>query len=166
MTPVANQSERKTNLDDTKKQLTPRFEKIIAAYATAASAAAGVAILTAPAAEAKVVYTKTNVTITSSYELDLNHDGVPDFDINFCFCLPHGVRLQLGLPVPGNLPREQASSPDAAADLPNGALIGPGQASHPTPQAMAACSWPSPRRMERRHSPTDRGSGLRNAISA
>ncbi len=128
MTPVANQSERKTNLDDTKKQLTPRFEKIIAAYATAASAAAGVAMLTAPAAEAKVVYTKTNVTITSSYELDLNHDGVPDFDINFCFCLPHGVRLQLGLPVPGNLPREQASSPDAAADLPNGALIGPGQA--------------------------------------
>jgi len=125
---MSNLPERNANRPPAKKQLAPRLEKIVAAYATAASAAAGVAMLAAPAAEAKVVYTKTNVTITSSYELDLNHDGIPDFDINLCECLAHGVRLQLELPVPGNKARELASFPDAAADLPNGALIGPGQA--------------------------------------
>jgi len=38
-----------------------------------------------------------------SAQLDLNHDGIPDFDISFCACIPHGVRLQHGLSVPGNL---------------------------------------------------------------
>lgn len=125
---MSNLSQHNANLADPSKRSAQRLEKMVAAYATAASAAAGLAVLAAPAAEAKVIYTRTDVTITSSYELDLNHDGIPDFDINLCDCLAHGLRLQLELLVPGNLAREQASFPEAAADLPNGALIGPGQA--------------------------------------
>lgn len=124
-------SKQNNNTAGTIKRSAPKFEKMVAAYATAASAAVGVGLLGAvPSAEAKVVYTQTNVTITttSSYALDLNHDGVPDFDINFCACLPHAVRLQIGLDVSGNLVREQKAFPEQAAALLRGVTIGPKEA--------------------------------------
>jgi hypothetical protein len=114
------------------KQSNTRFEKMIAAYATAAGAV-GVALLTpAKPAEAEIVYTKTRVTINGiagPYLLDLNHDGIPDFSIGFCSCRPHGtaftVESALGV---ANMVMEQAGSPNSAAALPNGAPIGPKQA--------------------------------------
>jgi hypothetical protein len=59
-------------------------------YALAASAA-GVGALIAPSsADAKIVYTPTNVTISETYGLDLNHDGKTDFLLvkNGCSSLP------------------------------------------------------------------------------
>ena len=76
------------------KQSNTRFEKMIAAYATAAGAV-GVALLTpAKPAEAEIVYTKTRVTINDiagPYLLDLNHDGIPDLSIGFCSCRLYGT---------------------------------------------------------------------------
>ncbi len=124
---VSNRSETKVNALKTKSELAARFEKMAAAYATVASAAAGVAIMTASAAEAKIVYTQFTTSITTSYALDLNHDSVTDFNINRCFCLDHGSRLQVGLSVPGNAVLQQAGVPGWAADLAKGATIGPEQ---------------------------------------
>jgi hypothetical protein len=55
-------------------------------YALAATAA-GVGLLAlAQSAEAKIVYTPANATITSSgVAIDLNHDGVADFDIGYIY---------------------------------------------------------------------------------
>ena len=49
-------------------------------YALAAGAT-GVGMLTLPTAEAKIVYTPTNVRIAGTYNLDLNGDGRTDFTI-------------------------------------------------------------------------------------
>jgi hypothetical protein len=51
-------------------------------YALAAGAT-GIGVLAlAPSAEAKIVYTPTHVLINGvGYDLDLNHDGIPDFTI-------------------------------------------------------------------------------------
>jgi hypothetical protein len=62
-------------------RLGARLEKVLLAYASAATAAGvGLLALTQPA-EAKIVYTPANVSIvpTSTVPLDLNHDGVADF---------------------------------------------------------------------------------------
>ncbi len=111
----------------TRQQLNPRLDKMIAAYATAASAV-GVAILAAAQpAEAKIVYTKTRKTITT-FSLDLNHDGIPDFNIGFCSCVPHGngVTISSSRNI-GNGAIEQPGFPYSAAALPGGAPIGPKQ---------------------------------------
>jgi hypothetical protein len=124
VTSMPNLNQRNLNLKRTNKQLGARIEKLLTAYATVASAA-GVAVLSVPSAEAKVIYTPTKVTITSSYMLDLNHDGIPDFDIEYCFCLPHGAILQAGLVTQGNEVRETTAAPNEAADLPRNTVIGP-----------------------------------------
>lgn len=58
------------------------IDKKLVAYATAAATAGvGVLALAAPA-EAKVVFTPSNIQITENaglIQLDLNHDGIPDF---------------------------------------------------------------------------------------
>jgi hypothetical protein len=59
-------------------------------YALAATAA-GVGLLAmAQSAEAKIVYTPVNATITSShyFPLDVNNDGVPDFSFRLLKCHP------------------------------------------------------------------------------
>jgi hypothetical protein len=57
----------------------PSLEKKLLAYIAAASAT-GVGILVpAHSAEAKVVYTPTNIPVTNGLGLDLNHDGINDF---------------------------------------------------------------------------------------
>jgi hypothetical protein len=61
----------------------PDFDHRLSMYALAASAV-GVGVLAlAPPAEGKIVYTKTNKTIGSNatLHLDLNRDGVADFDL-------------------------------------------------------------------------------------
>jgi hypothetical protein len=64
--------------------LTPEFQKKLNSYTLAAAAAGvGVLALVSPA-EAKVIFTPVNVSLTgphSHYQLDLNHDGVIDFSI-------------------------------------------------------------------------------------
>ena len=116
--------------------MNPRIDKMIAAYATAASAV-GVALLaTAPTAEAEVIYTKAHVTIgrgvTSHYHLDLNHDHIGDFSIGFCSCEPHGTALSIsskrGV---GNMAIVQPGRSYSAAALKAGAPIGPKQSFQP-----------------------------------
>jgi hypothetical protein len=59
---------------------TKNFEKRLAAYA--AAGIAGASLLAAvPEAQAKVIYTPTHVIMNpgSTYDLDVNHDGTPEF---------------------------------------------------------------------------------------
>jgi hypothetical protein len=58
------------------------FEKKLVSYVTAASAA-GLALATTPAANARVVYTPANISVSGGTELDLNNDGTPDFKFVF-----------------------------------------------------------------------------------
>jgi len=58
------------------------LEKKLASYVTAASAA-GLALAAVPGANAKVVYTPANISVTGGTELDLNNDGTPDFRFAF-----------------------------------------------------------------------------------
>jgi hypothetical protein len=62
----------------------PGFDQRLTAYALAASAAGvGVLALVQPA-ESEIIYTKTHKRITpnTTLHLDLNHDGVVDFDLS------------------------------------------------------------------------------------
>jgi hypothetical protein len=60
----------------------PHLDRKLFAYTTAATAA-GVGMLALPQnSAAEVAYTPANQTITGSFALDLNHDGVTDFTIN------------------------------------------------------------------------------------
>ncbi len=125
---MRNLSGPKVKSAETKTQLAARIEKMASAYAAAAGAATGLALLTVPPADAKIVYTPTNQTITTSFQIDLNHDGIPDFDVSFGACCDHGSRLQVILDVQGNLVRELTTAPKEAAALQRGAPIGPKQA--------------------------------------
>jgi hypothetical protein len=74
-----------SNADSTNRRplnLNDRLDKRLLAY-TAAAGAAGVSMLamTQPA-DAKVVYTPTNRSIVSGSRLDLNNDGIPDYDFH------------------------------------------------------------------------------------
>jgi hypothetical protein len=106
--------------------LNPTLDRHLTAYVAAASAA-GVSMLAATPAAAKVVYTPANIAIgTSGYALDLNHDGVPDFTFNFALISESdgGIAIfNLRLDVPGNAVRP--AGPAAAAVLARGAHIGP-----------------------------------------
>jgi hypothetical protein len=75
-------------------------------------------------AAAEVVYTRTHVTIEarSTYSIDLNHDGIADFDLIECdVCVEHGSLLLVGFKVPGNQVMERAAA------LAQRAPIDPGQ---------------------------------------
>ena len=126
---MSNSSVQSTKGPNSRKHSNPHLDKMLAAYATTAGAV-GVALLAAAQpAGAKIIYTKTNVT-TSSYLLDLNHDGVPDFNIRFCSCGGSGTNLWVEVSsqymhAGGNAIREQAAAPGSAAALVGGALIGP-----------------------------------------
>ncbi|MFZ0318148.1 MAG: hypothetical protein WAL56_03405 [Candidatus Sulfotelmatobacter sp.] len=72
-------------LDSTGRQasnLNDRLDKRLLTYMAAASAA-GVSVLAmTQSADAKVVYTPTNRVIVSGSRLDLNNDGIPDYDFH------------------------------------------------------------------------------------
>ena len=68
---------------DSPVRLAAGLEKSLSAYASAA-AAAGVSLLAlTPAANAKIVYTPadTLIPVDHNIQLDLNHDGIADFEI-------------------------------------------------------------------------------------
>ncbi len=98
-------------------------------YSTAA-AAAGVSILAmAQAAEAKVVYTPVNVNLDAyrSFPLDVNGDGIPDF--NFAFVASgHSSFLIAELDTVGNAVQTRRGLANfEAGAFPFGAPIGPAQ---------------------------------------
>lgn len=111
--------------------LDPRLDKTIAAYA-AAAAAIGVAILAAaPPAESKIVYTKTRKTftdLTQAHPLDLNNDGIADFNLSFCSCRPQAPQTWALDGPKGNSVRFGPAFPSFAGALPSGSPIGPKQA--------------------------------------
>jgi len=65
------------------KRLTPGLEKNLAAY-VATAGAAGIGLLgAAQRAEARIIYTPTNTTITQGLTpIDLNNDGIVDFNLS------------------------------------------------------------------------------------
>src|SRR5215831_1508075 len=60
-----------------------KLEKKLAAYVAAAGTAGIGALLAAPQAQARIVYTPTNTVINGPVSIDLNHDGVADFTFGF-----------------------------------------------------------------------------------
>jgi hypothetical protein len=74
-------SERKLNQPRTSARINPKLEKTLAAY-MAAAGAAGVSLLSGQQAEAKIVYTPTNTAVGNT-SIDLNHDGIADFNLTF-----------------------------------------------------------------------------------
>src|SRR5882672_5203549 len=91
-----------------------KLEKRIGIYA-ATAAAAGVSMLAVPAAEARVVYTPTNTKVGNPVHLDLDNNGVSDFELRF-FDPPflHTEILQVSPEVTGNQIRGFGSSAQAA----------------------------------------------------
>jgi hypothetical protein len=124
----SSSSARASQSSRPKAQVSTRLDKNLIAYATAAGAA-GVAMLAAvPPAAAEIVYTHTHVTIgaQSTFQLDLNHDGVVDFELQRCneTCQSgHGSVLHVVLPVHGN----QVLGGNEAGVVPQRGPIGPGQ---------------------------------------
>jgi hypothetical protein len=62
-------------------RLHPRLDNLLLAYATAASAAGVTGLALAPPAQGKIVYTPAHQKISGMFNLDLNHDGVNDFQL-------------------------------------------------------------------------------------
>jgi hypothetical protein len=62
-------------------------------YALAAGAAGVGALALAPPANAKIVYTPAHVIVgfKSNFNLDLNHDGITDFEISNSYTCPIGI---------------------------------------------------------------------------
>ena len=122
--------------------LNAKLERKLWMYATAATAA-GVSLLAATPAQAKVVVTQVNTAISPSVAIDLNHDGIIDFNLTkwvagasielFSFlAVCHSAYSHRSFqcvssssqPNDANLVR---GTSNGALDLPFGAPIGPGQ---------------------------------------
>jgi hypothetical protein len=106
-------------------QINPRLDKSLAAYMLAAGAA-GVSLVAAQSAEAKIVYTPANITIASRsvVPLDLTNDGVAEFVIsNWQYDQINHLSVIHRQPSNGVISLVQAPGP--AADLPLGVQIGP-----------------------------------------
>ena len=95
-------------------------------YALAASAAGVQMVLLPQAADAKIIYTPADVHIVGTYNLDLNHDGIPDFSLwKYYFkCCPYD-----GVSLLGATPKNRSNGVYSggsvwAAALPKGARIG------------------------------------------
>jgi hypothetical protein len=127
------------------------FQNRLAAYAICAGAAGVGALCLAPAAEAKVVYTPANVKITiGEYPLDLNNDGITDFNL-----LPNGqtnghsnstyfsaIPVASGNKVWGHGGDGSHRDRSVAFDLPAGVTVGPNQeASQPTGRKVLAARY-------------------------
>ena len=111
-----------------KSQAHYRLDKHLTAYVTAATATGVTLMAAASPAAAEIVYTRTHVTIgaVSTYGLDVNHDGVTDFNIAWCgpTCVSgHSSVLFVAPKVTGNQVLAQGEAAALAARAP----IGPGQ---------------------------------------
>jgi hypothetical protein len=81
-----------------------KLDRRLAAYVAVASAA-GIGMLAAPQAEGEVVYTPANVSFQDTGEvmIDLNNDGIPDFEVFRRRCgSSHSGCLDLNPLVAGN----------------------------------------------------------------
>lgn len=75
------EAKRKSRQPRKPARLAAELERLLSAYGKAA-AAAGVGLAAmAGSAEAEIVYTPTNTPINGSVVLDLNHDGIGDFEV-------------------------------------------------------------------------------------
>ena len=122
--------------------LNSKLERKLWMYTTVATAA-GVGVLAGTPAEAKVVVTQTNTAISPSVALDLNHDGVVDFNLTkwvaaasieaFSYLLVCHEMYQrashqcLSSSSQANDANVVRGTSAGALDLPFGAPIGPGQ---------------------------------------
>jgi len=113
------------NVSPSVTHLNSILDKNLAAYMLAAGAA-GVSLLAAQTAEAKIVYTPANITIASrsAIPLDLTNDGVADFTIsNWQYDQINHLSIIHHQPSNGVISQDHAPGP--AADLPLGVQIGP-----------------------------------------
>ena len=114
------------------KDLSPRLEQRLSAYATAATAAGvGVLSLTQPA-QARIVYSPAHERIKVNggvFHIDLNHDGIPDFGLNNLHSRSGSFSYSaLWVPESAALNEVLISYPHScwgAAALPKGKRIGP-----------------------------------------
>jgi hypothetical protein len=108
-------------------KLNSTLDRHLTTYMTVATAA-GVSLLAAKPAAASIVYTPADVAMGRSYALDVNHDGVADFNFDvFIISQSGGFIADFGvhLDVPGNQVRADGINGRGAAALPIGAAIGP-----------------------------------------
>ena len=118
-------------------KLSDSLQQRLGVYAMAATAA-GVGIgASAPAAEAKIVYTPAHEKLSSNeFPLDLNHDGVTDFTLIGQFDYGRGTRCGVFVSAPGGQSAANkvwgnqevkigGFSSVAAFALPAGVIIGP-----------------------------------------
>ncbi len=121
-----SQSDRK-NISKTRKvsRLNSRLDKGLASYMLAAGAA-GVSVLAAQSAEAKIVYTPAHISIgpRTSFALDLNHDGVNDFLFSN-WQYGHASHLSIVQEAPSNDVVVKNLAYGDAANIPMGVQIGP-----------------------------------------
>jgi hypothetical protein len=118
-------SEKKSNRSRAVARINSRLDKNLAAY-MAAAGAAGVSLLaTAKPAEAKVVYTAANEVLTypAGIQIDLNHDGTPDFVLGYGF-ITHIEALVVKPTVAGNAVRGAGGAANAGFF---GVPVGPGE---------------------------------------
>ncbi len=132
-------------------RLAAHLDKGLLGYAAAASAA-GVGLLAlAQPAEAKILYTPSNVPIPVNgglVQFDINHDGVPDFGFSNVsyFGRPRAARAPLGLyhdslrVIPAQASNEvrflSSKGFPCAARLRAGVAVGPGNQFEPNPDFM------------------------------
>jgi hypothetical protein len=106
-----------------RKQISSKLEKTLVAYISAGAAATFVA--PSELAEAKIIYSNTNIRVGfRPIEIDLNHDGIPDFVITGCPAY-HSQRSIVGPRVTGNAIQGVPGSEGAAAGF-RGTPNGPG----------------------------------------
>jgi hypothetical protein len=114
-------------------------------YALAASAGVGILALVQPA-EAKIIYTPAHRTIPSGghYQLDLNHDGVPDFVLANMFRSLNssysGTSSALVYPF-NNGPNRVDGRGSFASCLHKGVRVGPHGHFSPSDRVMARMHW-------------------------
>ena len=112
----------RTNSARPESSINPKLNQRLTAYVAAASAACIGSLAVAPSAEAKVVYTPTNVVLTTPIEIDLNHDGITDFSIGFAG-YQHDLLLAVAPQVAGNAVRGNGSAACGFFGVP----VGPGE---------------------------------------
>ncbi len=105
--------------------LSESLQRHLNSYALAASATGVGVLAVAQSAEAKIVYTPAHQRLYVGYHLDLNHDGIPDFIINWnpngfssLFVLPSRKEpnnMVIGGPIYSNKSHRQFGSYGASA---------------------------------------------------
>jgi hypothetical protein len=89
----------------TTARINSKLEKNLTAYMAAASAAGVGMLAMSQPAQAKIVYTPANTAVSGGTTIDLNHDGIPDFNFVF-FGAYHNVFLDVAPSVKGNAIRD------------------------------------------------------------